>query len=168
MKKAIILILVICLMPVFNVYADVPVLRVSSVNGCVGDVVKVSVLISDNPGIAVFVLKLEFDNTMLEPISLVQGSAITDGGIISNIQAESLSKLTYVSAFWAHAVDIASDGELFSVTFKIKDGASGSIPIRLHYEKEDIANQNLEDIDFDIVSGNITVDRKSTRLNSSH
>jgi len=44
-----------------SVFADSPALLVSSTNGATGQTVYVSVSISENPGVAMFKLKVEYD-----------------------------------------------------------------------------------------------------------
>ena len=78
-------------------YADSPALRVSSASGAAGQTVDITVSISDNPGIAMFKLKLECDKANLTPVSIEKGEALTVGEITSNLQASGASDMDYVT-----------------------------------------------------------------------
>lgn len=131
---------------------------VSTVSGKAGDVVNVKVTITNNPGIATFSLKLNFDNSKLEPVALTKGAAVTSGSITSNVQAgTNLSQLSFVSAFWVNANNITANGELYTVQFKIKTGASGNIPLTLTYNPNDVANKDYNNVPMSVVNGAVNV-----------
>jgi hypothetical protein len=140
---------------------DTSVLTVGSVTGKVGSEVDIPVTIANNPGIAGLNVRLRFDNTKLEPVSIAQGAVLHVGSITSNLQSGGdLSTFTFVSAFWANAGNISGNGILFTVRFKIKDGAQGGqTPLTLTYNPGDITNQLLEDVDVQIANGQITIQK---------
>lgn len=54
--------------------------------------------------------------------------------------------------------DTTYDGTIFTINFKVLDSAKiGNAEITILYEEGDICNYNEQTVDFDIVSGGITV-----------
>lgn len=154
--KRIIYLLMICsiLLICFSGYAvGGTEMSVSSAVGSTGETVKIDVSISNNPGIASYKLKLNFDKAKLEPIS------ISGNGITSNIQQSGIDKnsLDFITAVWSNESDSKQNGVLFSVYFKIKQTSEGITPLSLSYTKGDICNQNLEDVDPLATNGSITI-----------
>lgn len=132
---------------------ELPIISVSGAAGKPGDTVKVDVSISNNPGIASYRLKPNFDNTKLMPMS------VSGEGITSNIQQTGvdLSSIDYVTVVWANESDLTDNGVLFSVYFKIISDSAEIIPINLSYTQGDICNQNLDDVLPVLSNGAVTV-----------
>jgi len=111
------------------------------------------VSIRNNPGIAGYNLVMEFDNTILTPVSIAEGSALAGGMIfISNLMGapdEDLSEISAVTAVWGAASDDNGNGVLFTVLFQASQ-ASGSTELWL--ESRGIGNAYGQDVDF-IYSG---------------
>lgn len=137
--------------------AGSPEISVTSANVSIGDNVKVDVKINNNPGIASYKLKLNFDRTKFTPVS-IYGREIT-----SNIQQPGvdLSSLSYVSAVWVNESDSNTDGVLFSVEFKAISAAEATAPLTLSYTEGEICNQNLEDVNPVLLGGVITIQNKA-------
>lgn len=158
--KKIISLIILCVMFMIGgvVYADeTPRISVSNVSGGVGDIVKVNISISNNPGIASYKLKLNFDNTKIIP------ETISGEGITSNIQQSGIDKSSCecVTAVWESASDMAEDGVLFSISFKIITKFEDDTPIRLSYSIGDICNQELEDVLVLTSNGSISIAKQS-------
>jgi len=153
------LIFILCLVIISPVSADGAQFTVSGVAGNEGDEVVVSVLLSDNPGLATFKVRLNYDKSKLEPVSISQGAALTVGGITSNLQVEGIdvSALDYVTAYWYNTSNISANGVLFTVKFQIKEGAAGNIPLTLTYEPDDVSNQNGDNVPVTVQDGTVTV-----------
>lgn len=131
---------------------------VGDISGEVGSVVSVPVSIENNPGIASFTFKLNYDNTKLKPINITSGEAI-DSKITTNITQPNVdfSKLKYVTAVWGSDSNMTNNGILYTVDFEILNDASGKIPLTISYENGDICNALLEDVDVLTYAGSITV-----------
>jgi hypothetical protein len=82
----------------------------------------VTVTISGNPGIAFFTLRLHFDKTKVEPVSVTRGSALLVESVASNV---SVANIDFVTAVWSDADGSAANGTLYTVRFKVRDGATG-------------------------------------------
>ncbi len=134
-------------------------ISIGSVSGSLGENVTVPVSIAKNPGIAGFKFKINYDKSVLTPISIEKGSVLTAGTLTSNIQQSGdLSKVEYVSAFWSNPANVTADGEILRVTFKISENAKeGTYPLNITYESGDVTNQKYEDIELEVVNGSVNV-----------
>ena len=108
--------------------------------------VSVDVKISGNPGISAMVLEIEYDTSRLSLESVEKYS-------------ELVGMFEYTKkAVWVYCGDTTYDGTIFTINFKVLDSAKiGNAEITILYEEGDICNYNEQTVDFDIVSGGITV-----------
>ena len=129
--------------------------------------------ISGNPGVSGFVIWLNFDKTVIEPLSISQGAIVSpEFGIQSNLLEPGVdkSKLDAVSAVWVNKGgnihDIAKDGKLFTVRFKTKPAVLYTTNIDIDAVKSEVSyrsvNANhtfegafLQFFSIDIISDNI-------------
>jgi hypothetical protein len=128
-----------------------------SAEGRTGELIDIPVSFTGNPGVAAFSLKLNYDGTKLTPVSVSQGEALTDGSLVSNIQAEDGAEQGYVSAVWVNAADFTGDGAVFTVRFKITGEPGDMITVALEFASDGIVNQNLEEVAAKIADGAVTV-----------
>lgn len=129
------------------------------------NIIIADIIITNNPGIATFTLHLHFDNTQIEPISIEKGSALSTGNITSNIQSgEDMSTVSFVSAFWANANNVVSDGTLYTIKFKMKPIVKDEVLLNLTYKHGDICNQELEDVNFEIINKTISIQKESPQM----
>ncbi len=118
----------------------------------VGDQLVAKVNLSDNPGVAGFHLRVDFDNTKLCPVAITDSELVDCKYIYSPISKEDavLSDFEFVNAFYFNPSNFTKDGLLFSLTFDILDGASGETELTLACEDGDNTNENLEDVIFEL------------------
>ena len=105
--------------------ANVGELAVTSAQGCEGDTVKVTVSYNNNQGTAGFEFRMYYDSDVLELVktTLSEDVFIEDVVILGDKNAN--EKMTnFVSYAVAMAKDNKKSGELYTVEFKIKDGAA--------------------------------------------
>ena len=105
--------------------ANVGELAVTSAQGCEGDTVKVTVSYNNNQGTAGFEFRMYYDPDVLELVktTLSEDVFIEDVVILGDKNAN--EKMTnFVSYAVAMAKDNKKSGELYTVEFKIKDGAA--------------------------------------------
>lgn len=129
-------------------------IRIADASASVGGVVEVPVTIKGNPGIAAFVLQVDFDESYLEAVDVVQSDMITNGSFLSNLALEKRTP-ERVSILWADVSDLEGDGQLCTLTFRVKQDAPQGIPLTLTYRSGDIANSELESVEFRVVSAKI-------------
>ncbi|MBQ9940920.1 MAG: S-layer homology domain-containing protein [Clostridia bacterium] len=103
-----------------------------------GDAVIAKVFIKDNPGFAGYSIAIDYDREKLVPAN-IQGGEIAGGmGIVSNIQlADDPADIKKVTAVSLGTSNIYADGELFTVTFKIKNGSKGKLEFTLEGNGDD-------------------------------
>ena len=126
----------------------VPKIVVGEVKGRAGEIVEVPVTIVNNPGIAAMTLSFDYDKTKLE-LKEVKGSGLAGTWIILE------------NVVWANEnslEDSTYNGVFLTFSFLIKDDVKeGDIPVSVSYDPGDISNADLEDVDFILETGKITV-----------
>ena len=83
------------------------------------------VSITNNPGVSIYNLALDFDNNAFCPVSIEQGDDLSGGMVFASNLLHATSEyekeqLRQVTAVWGAASDIHGDGTLFIVTFRAK------------------------------------------------
>ena len=108
--------------------------------------VSVDVKVSGNPGISAMILGIEYDTSRLSLESVEKYSELSG-------MFEYTKKVV-----WVNSGDTTYDGTIFTMNFRVLDSAqSGDAEITVLYEEGDICNYDEQLVDFDIVSGGVTV-----------
>lgn len=136
---------------------DTGSIQVENGRTAAGDDVSVRIVMTNNPGIVSMSLQVHYDYDALTLIS------VEDGGIAgSTWSSPSLGKVPYTLS-WGNdtlSYDLTETGVLATLTFHVsEDAAGGSYPIQLSYETDGgaIFNAAMQDVQFDLVQGQITV-----------
>lgn len=143
-------------------------ITVGSTTGVAGKYVNVPVIIDDNPGIAGFSLKLNYDKNSLTPVSIRDGDALADGGtimddksVISNLHEDDIdsSELDYVTAYWNDNENLTKNGVLFTVQFLISENVNVNdiLPIEISLDDDLMCNSNLNDVGINVNQGSIKI-----------
>ncbi len=134
--------------------ADEPTITVSSTTGKNGDTVDVTVSMSGNPGVVSVTLDLEYDSSALTL------TGVTDTGLIPG----QMHTTKYTSPYrltWANDTapeNFTVNGQLATLHFQVNEGAAaGDYPIEVTIPKDGIYNYDVDNIDFALVDGKITV-----------
>lgn len=92
----------------------------TSADAAAGDVVDITFAIENNPGVAVADITLSFDGSVLSLVSVPTqiGTVFNDGNI-----TEDKSGSGRYSIVWSNDENVAVDGELFTLEFKVADDA---------------------------------------------
>lgn len=118
--------IVLCLPTALSVYAATPGLTITGPDSAKpGETFSVVVSLNDNPGIAAYRIKIEFDTSKLlladvEAVGKMASKAVT----FNTQQGGSISNYTEVVAFYSNASNFKSSGEYFKITFKVASSAS--------------------------------------------
>ena len=132
-----------------------PTIIVSNVTAKAGQTVEVAVLVKNNPGVAGGTLVLHFD----DGLSISSASV---GDAFAALDYTNPPKLMSGCKFnWDSLLQEShEDGTLLLLTFTVPaDAASGTVyNISVSYRNGDIYNVNLEDVEFDLVAGSVTVE----------
>ena len=95
-----------------------------------GDTFTVSVNLNDNPGIAGYTLKVDFDTTKLVLSKVELGEKTASKNVVLNTdQGGSVSQFTDVVATYGATKNTTASGEYLKITFKVLSGASGNASI---------------------------------------
>lgn len=138
---------------------DIPLLRVENELAQAGKTVVIEVKTENNPGILNALLTLSFDDE-LTLIDIQEGDALSK---LDFTPPGKNSEGTYYSPcnFLWDAIDDAdsTNGTILKLTFLLpEDAAPGTIyDIELSYVSGDIADGNLDPIEFDIINGYVEV-----------
>lgn len=158
MKKFISFVLLVLMlagmMSVGAMAAGTPTIEVSSVEAAPGETVTVSVSLVNNPGIACFELAVSYDTSKLE------WTGVTSGGLDGNWDVA-----VGETVMWVNAENYTQDGEIFNLTFKVRDTASGSAEITLSYEAGEVFDENEADVAFSVSAGGIAIREKGADMN---
>jgi len=107
------------------------------------------VSISNNPGIAAYNLLMEYDSTMLTPVSISEGAILQGMVFTSNVAGadeERLAELNGVTAVWASAENDTGNGVVYTVLFRVNPYATGVSQLNL--VSRGIGNADEEIVDF--------------------
>lgn len=119
----------------------------------VGEEVIVPVTIKNNPGIAMFRFRVNYDTDGLELLSIENGSIITEGTLMDTPEPEK-NRVTFT--WFTVGEDVIGDGEIAKIKFKVKDTARGNYPLEITYLPEDLLNSNREQVPYTVVDGKIS------------
>lgn len=119
-----------------------------------GEMVKFSVNISNNPGIAGFLISSTCEDDWLYfSEESEKGNVASSGTIVSSREPQLMNTL------WVNTDNVLSDGELFSFDVHISPSApSGDYPINIAVSEENTINDNSEQVKFEVRNGCITVE----------
>ncbi len=148
LSASIILLVILCL----TVSAvDGITIKTDSVTVKSGETVLVPVYIENNVGFAGFSFELHYNDNLLTPIDVKNGTAF-EGNITSNVQKGSAEGI--VTLIGASATNSTESGILCYVKFKASDSFSGETPLTLI--NKGLVNQNHEKLTPSIVDGKVT------------
>ncbi len=132
-------------------------ITVSNASAVAGQTFSVPVVISNNPGIVMMALTVDYDSSALELVG------VTDGGILGTpMHSANFTADPYILC-WSNPTisqDITANGTIATLNFKVKDGAAeGTYPITVSYDNDyySIINVNFEAVDFNCVAGSVEV-----------
>lgn len=123
-----------------------------------GDIIEYTVHLENNPGLASFLVNLEYDTSVFSLVeedgefAVTRGSFSDEGTIIAN-QIEKGCKV-----MWFNAVNSRKDGSLFTIKLKVIDEkASGDYKIGISFSEKDTLDENCNPVSIDCSSGCISV-----------
>ena len=124
-------------------------ITVASTNAAPGEEVSLDVVMSGNPGINTFALNFDYDTDILALQSVTVAEEL--GGQFA------YSK----KAVWLSSKDVKYNGTILTAKFKVLESANnGDTVVSVTYSNGDISNYNEDNVDFELVGGRITIERK--------
>lgn len=134
-------------------------LKVDSVETTAGGVVEIPVRIYNNSGLKGFSTTISYDSTALTPIEVKKGAAFNAGSIVSNLEKLTPGELNVVG----YSARTSTENDvLYTVVFKVSDGAKGSYALKISYDSDNTYDGNMEDITAQCEDGLIDVMQSSS------
>lgn len=104
-----------------------------------GDTVTVKAAVKNNSGLAGFSFKITYDKAAVTPDKLQKGLV----SVVSNLQ-QSTDCGGEVTAVYSDALGFKDNGDLFSVTFKVKDSKATEATFGIKAESNSFVDQNVQ------------------------
>lgn len=131
-----------------------PTISVGNITAKAGDTVKIPVILHNNPGINGATILVSFD----EALSLKK---VKNGAALGKLNFTQPGKYTTPCTFLWDGIDddIKEDGEMLVLSFKISDDVQSGqkLGITVSYKNGAIYDKDLNDVNFDVVGGSITI-----------
>ena len=132
-----------------------PAIHVSKATGNVGDVVDVTVSLTNNPGIVIMQLSVAYEKSVLKLVGVTDAGKL---GIASHsTNAQDLAKNPYLLT-WINALsltDFYSEGVIATLHFEILAVTDNS-PITVSYSPGNIRNKSNKMISFGVFNGSVS------------
>lgn len=129
-------------------------LKVSTVSGCPGDTVTVTVELDNNPGIASLKFDVTYDQTYLTLNAVTFAS-----GFGSYVTAPEPFSSPQTISFVSPLEDVTSNGLFATLTFSISqyapDGSYSDITVS--YDEDDVFDSNYDNVGLNITNGRVTI-----------
>ena len=132
----------------------VPAINVSSASGNVGDIVDVNIGLSGNPGIIAMRLGVEFDNTVLRLVGVIDKGNL---GIWYHRNVYDTSPYTLLWENGVSPTNLTYNGDIVTMRFEILSKTAGS-PVTVTYSvaDRDIFDFYLRAVYFEVNNGSIS------------
>ena len=137
-------------------------ISVDTVNGTIGNEVRVPVTVTNNSGIAGLAFSIDYNKDVLELTGIETGAVLSDNGELN----ANIGDDTFI---WYNTTDVTADGVLATLVFTVKEAvANGKYPITVEL-KDDIAgnlsNAGGQPVTVEFTAGAVTIcDHSSTHL----
>lgn len=147
-------------------FAATPSISVEEVEGFAGETVDVRISVKSNPGVTSVLLKIGFDNSKLELLS------VTDGGLLGSAYHSDNYSNPYTLS-WANdtaTTNYTGNGNIVTLKFRISSAASvnQTIPVSVTYDYDnyDILDKDLNKVSFTLTDGSVKVVKKTVDVES--
>lgn len=114
---------------------------VEDVNADAGQIVNVPVKVENNVGVKGLGIIVNYDSDVLEPISVTKGSLLSSGLFEDSIGT---GQEPNFEVFWVGTKAVEKDGELFNVSFSVKESANKDTTISITIDEENTFDKNLD------------------------
>ncbi len=117
-----------------------------------GHEVTVPVVIENNTGLATFRFRVTYNTAAMEFLSVTESDAFAGGTLVSATNADEQT----VTFLWYSLTNVAVDGEIVNLKFKINEGYFGVFPLEVAYKPTEILDQDRQMLDAAVTDGSIT------------
>ncbi len=137
---------------VANVYLE------NGISAEYNDTVTVPINISNNKGIMGYMINIEYNPQQLEIMMAQRGSSFP-GNFNDTITADDIGAF---SVLWNGTDDIAIDGVLMNLMFRVLTDEYVVSPITITYSQDDTFNSDYDDVVFNCISGSIYLNEEES------
>lgn len=123
-----------------------------------GETVKVPVKLLNNSGVMGFKLIFDYDASILTPVSVEYGAAISSG-LQDNIEGDSVPGKMCV--YWAGTENVTAGGIWFYINFEVNSDSKGRTPVQVSYDQADTFNEDFEDVVLNCGKGYVNITNSS-------
>ena len=156
MKKYLVLFLVLILAIISPLSAlaeeSLFAIKAEEVSANRGDTVSIKFTLSNNPGISLLTLGIDYDKTKLQ-LKEINGNSLMGGTFMDNVNEDYL-------LWMSSSADSTFNGTVFTAVFEVlKTAETGktNVSVSLPYEDSNILNYNGDDIQISIASGCVDI-----------
>ncbi|MBQ6849319.1 MAG: hypothetical protein IJN76_04600 [Clostridia bacterium] len=135
---------------------------VGSAEAKAGDTIVVPVSITNNPGIVSMKMTISYDESVLELLDAAAGDFVVEEQENVTVASPSFGPIGggIFTINWIDALATENNtqtGVVANLTFKIKEDATGSTPIYITFNENDIFDKDYNNIPFNGTEGVITI-----------
>ncbi len=117
-------------------------------------IIEIPVCIKNNHGVMGFGINVEYDSSIIQPLSVTKGAILSDGSFDNNIGKTSGS----FKVIWNNTENVNGNGLLFTLKFSVAEGAKPDfVPLTISFSQPDTYNEAWEDVAFNIDISEIPV-----------
>ena len=126
-------------------------IEIGTVEGCIGEEIKVNVTFAQNPGVAGAELILGYDTDKLEFVGFENGE------ILSNMMTNDKYNGNQLYISWVNDSNAEGDGVVLTLTFKIKDSCAVGDTAVVSIVSFKAHDYDTTDVEFNPMDGNVSV-----------
>ncbi len=135
-------------------------LKLSNATIYAGDKFELKLFISDNSQLSGAVIDIEYDNSMLEFLSVEKGGIVDEGAMVS-IKAISNNKVRFT--YLSPDSSITSEGVLLTVEFKAIENAAGQTDVKILIPSAgDFVNSSAEKLAYSVENSIVKIINTTT------
>lgn len=141
---------------------ETPSINVSDSTGRVGELIDISVSLTDNPGITTMRLNVEYDEAVLKLVKAVDKGVL--GKAVHNPGPDLHSP--YI-LFWTNGTsrtNYTANGDIATLQFEIlKDAVDSPVTVTYDFDRYDILNAEDQKVDFRINNGLVSTIKETSK-----
>lgn len=138
---------------------DTTIFYLEDIETTCGKNIQIPLSIKNNSGIASFCFRINYDNTVLEPVSIKKGVLLSEGMLIDNISNSTKENITLL--WFSSNGDMIDDGTLAVINFKVLDTEKTSTELNLNYSPDDILNSDRVQVPCSVINSTISIEQKT-------
>lgn len=139
----------------YQALSDSPSFVIEKVSAAPGQKkVAVTVAVENNPGVAAIALDVIFDSSKLTLTGFTYNETALNGSSTTPFNASASTPCLFMVN---GTKDINGDFVFATMYFDVADGASGTCPISVVYDPDNVYNLAEDNVFFDVINGSITV-----------